>query len=122
MGAEGVSDLDRLRTLAKFVRNQACLTDEKSPKPGPGEVRLNNEAALLMADVLDEHIRQLAAAQNPRWSYSALADFFRKHGFISKSMPTCLLCRHTPISWPPPFQHQELPNIVVCDSCLENRS
>ena len=51
-----MSDIDRLRTLAAFIRNQAGLTDERTPKAGPGEVKLNHEAALLCADALDEVI------------------------------------------------------------------
>lgn len=50
-------ELDRMRTLAAFIRNQAGLTDGKIPKPGPGEVRLNHEAALLCADALEEVVK-----------------------------------------------------------------
>jgi hypothetical protein len=49
--------VERLRTLSAFIRSQAALTDERSPRPGPGEVRLNHEAALLCADALDEVIK-----------------------------------------------------------------
>jgi len=112
-------DIERLRTLAKFINNQACLTDEKSPQPGPGEVKLNNEEAQLVANTLFEHIRFAENRDHPRWNYSALADFYRRHGFISKATPICLLCRRTPIGWPPPLQHPELPNVIVCAKCLE---
>ena len=111
-------DLDRLRTLAKFIHNQAHLTDEKSPQPGPGEVKLNHEEAALCASALHEHIRHVETHDHPRWNYSALADFYRRHGFIGKAAPLCLLCRG-PSSWPPPLQHPELPNIIVCNRCLE---
>lgn len=43
----------RLRTLAAFIRGQAGLTDKHPHKPGPGEVRLNNEEALLAAAALE---------------------------------------------------------------------
>lgn len=51
-----MSDVDRLRTLSAFIRSQAGLTDGRVPRPGPGEVKLNHEAALLCADALDEVI------------------------------------------------------------------
>lgn len=53
-----MSNSDRLQTLAKFIRSQAMLTDGRTPKPGPGEVRLNHEAAILVADALDELLRK----------------------------------------------------------------
>lgn len=112
-------DIERLRTLAKFIRNQAALTDAKTPQPGPGEVRLNNEAALLVADALDAQLLQMTHAEHPRWNYGALADFYRRHGFIGKAFPLCLICHRPPFSWPPPLQHPELPNVIVCNECLE---
>lgn len=51
------ASVDRMRVLAAFIRNQAGLTDGKIPKPGPGEVRLNHEAALLCADALEEVVK-----------------------------------------------------------------
>lgn len=114
-------ELDRLRVLARFIRNQALLTDEKSPRPGPGEVRLNHEAALLAADALDAHIQQLSALANPRWSWKSLAEFYQRHGILSKAMPLCFVCGK-PSHWPPPKQHEELPNILVCERCLNARS
>lgn len=112
---------DRLRTLSRFIRSQAGLTDERSPRPGPGEVRLNHEAALLCADVLDAHLRETANRDSLYWSYDTLAEFFKRHGIISKAMPLCFVCGG-PSVWPPPKQHAELPNMIVCDSCLNARS
>lgn len=51
-----MSDMDRLRVLAKFIRSQAMLTDGRTPRPGPGEVRLNHDAAILCADALDDYV------------------------------------------------------------------
>jgi hypothetical protein len=113
---------DRLRTLAKFIRNQACLTDERSPRPGPGEVKLNNEAAMMVADVMDAYLREFAGRESVYWNYDALAEFFRKHGTLSKAEPTCFICRKSGRQWPPVHQHPELPNIIVCESCLNLRA
>lgn len=112
---------DRLRTLSRFIRNQAGLTDERSPRPGPGEVKLNHESALMVADVLDAHLREMAGRDSAYWSYDTLAAFFKKHGTLSKAMPMCFVC-DGPGVWPPPKQHPELPNIYVCDRCLNARS
>ena len=113
---------DRLRTLARFIRNQATLTDEKSPRPGPGEVKLNHEAAMMVADVMDAYLREYAGRESQYWSYDALAEFFKKHGTLSKVEPRGFVCRQSGRSWPPPLQHPELPNIIVCESCLNMRS
>lgn len=117
----GEVDLDRLRVLSRFIRSQASLTDEKTPRAGPGEVRLNNEAAMLAADALDEHVLQLSALANPIWSWRALADFFQRHGTLSKVQPKCFVCENAAIDWPPAKQHAELPNIVACKKCFERR-
>lgn len=116
-----MSDYERLTTLRRFIRGQALLTEGHPTKPGPGEVRLNHEEALLVADALDEHCQQLAAIENPRWSWRALAEFYRRHGILSKAMPMCFVCGG-PSHWPPPKQHEELPNILVCERCLNARS
>jgi len=113
------TDLDRLRTLARFIRNQACLTDEKTPKAGPGEVRLNHEAALLVADTLDAHLREISNSNSKYWSYDVLAKFFQRHGTISMAEPRCFVCAGPSLSWPPVKQHPELPNIILCIRCHE---
>jgi hypothetical protein len=53
-----VKELDhhRLQVLLRFIRNQANLTDEKTPRRGPGEVKLNHEAATLLADALEDYL------------------------------------------------------------------
>jgi hypothetical protein len=110
---------DRLRTLSRFIRNQATLTDERSPRPGPGEVKLNHEAAMLVADSLDAHLREMAGRESAYWSYDTLAEFFKRHGTLSKAEPTCFICRRSNHSWPPAHQHPDLPNILVCDACWQ---
>jgi len=54
---------DRLVILARFIRAQANLTDRNPPMPGPGDVRLNHEEALLCAEALEAqiHARELEA-------------------------------------------------------------
>lgn len=42
---------ERLKVLARFIRNQASLAD----RPPPGCIQLNNDEALLCADAL-EHL------------------------------------------------------------------
>jgi len=113
---------DRLRTLSRFIRNQAGLTDERSPRPGPGEVKLNHESALMVADVLDAHLREMAGRDSAYWSYDTLAEFFKRHGTLSKAEPHCLICRQSARGWPPPLQHPDLPNIIVCERCLNQRA
>lgn len=44
---------ERRSTLARFIRSQANLTDAHPHTPGPGNVRLNNEEALLCAVALE---------------------------------------------------------------------
>jgi hypothetical protein len=50
----------RLRTLSAFLRSQANLTDGHPPKPGPGDVRLNHEEAMTIADTLDALLADVA--------------------------------------------------------------
>lgn len=111
---ETVTDLERLTILAKFLRNQAALSD----RPPVGRVELNNEETLLIADVLDDYITQAGAIQNPVWRWSALAEFFKRHALISKAEPRCFVCDGPSFGWPPAKQHPDLPNIIVCKACL----
>jgi hypothetical protein len=53
-GAEGEAVTDRRKTLAAFIRAQANLTDKHPHTPGPGDVRLNHEEALLCAEALEQ--------------------------------------------------------------------
>lgn len=114
-----MSDYERLRTLSRFIRGQANLTDGHPSKNGPGNVHLNHDEAVLAADALDEHCQQLGSIENPFWRWSTLAEFFRRHGIITMAQPACFLCDRHAISWPPAKQHPELPNIVVCERCYE---
>lgn len=109
-----MTDPERIKTLAAFLRSQAALDS----RPPAGRVELNNAEALIAADVLDDYYEQARAIQNPAWRWSALADFFKRHALISKAMPMCFVC-DGPSVWPPPKQHKELPNILVCDRCLK---
>lgn len=69
---------ERRSTLARFIRSQANLTDAHphTPGPGPGNVRLNNEEALLCAVALElvERMRpyvEMASGipmPEPQWS------------------------------------------------------
>jgi hypothetical protein len=110
-------DPQRLTGLARFIRSQATLTDEPPYTQGPGSVKLNNEEAITIAQALDEYAQQLAAVGNPLWSYLRLSAFFRRHGIIAKSQPACFVCEKHSIKWPPAKQHDDLPNIIVCDTC-----
>jgi hypothetical protein len=45
---------ERLMVLAAFIRSQANLTDKHPHTPGPGEVKLNHDEAIEVADCLDQ--------------------------------------------------------------------
>lgn len=47
-----------VKVLAAFIRSQAHLTAGYPHKPGPGDVRLNHEEALLAADALDAFVNE----------------------------------------------------------------
>lgn len=108
-------DSERIKTLAAFLRNQAGLAD----RPPVGRVEMNNDEALILADVLDDYYEQARAIQNPVWRWSALADFFKRHALITKAQPACFVCEKQSMVWPPAKQHPDLPNIVVCETCLK---
>jgi hypothetical protein len=114
-----VSDHERLRILAKFIRGQAHLAEGHPAKPGPGDVHLSHEEALLAADALDEHCEQLAAIENPVWSWKNLAEFFKRHAIMGKAPPRCFVCHHTAMQWAPDKRHPDLPNILVCEQCVD---
>lgn len=110
-----MSDYQRVITLARYLRNQVALTD----RPPVGRVELNNEEATVAAEAMEELAAQLAALENPIWSWKNLAEFFRRHAIITKAEPRCFVCEGTSLGWPPAKQHPELPNIIVCTRCME---
>lgn len=71
---------ERRAILARYIRNQAALTDAHPHVAGPGSVKLNNVEALLCADALEKtsnHEAEIAALRSQL--ADATADNLRNH-------------------------------------------
>jgi hypothetical protein len=108
-----VLDLDRLKTIASFLRSQIG----QLAKPA-GLVQLNDEEAAVTVDALEEYIlRERAVGNSQVDEWDSLRGFFRRHGMPPKRPVACLVCNKVPTIYPPRIAPKELPHIVVCDVC-----
>lgn len=108
-----VLDLDRLKTIAAFLRSQIGIAQ----KP-VGLVQLNDEEAGVVVEALEEYVlREMALGDARHAEWDQLRGFYRRHALPPKRTPLCMVCRREPSVVPPRIAPRELPGVMVCDVC-----